>query len=141
MIRRFSLLLVFGVPLLLFAQQSAMKSSEDAPAYHPPISGPKVYQAYCAVCHGADGKGNGPAAATLKTWPADLTTIAKRNDGTFPTLHVAEKIEGDNMVAAHGSREMPLWGPVFRSVAHGHSDSARVRMENLLTYLESIQEK
>lgn len=141
MIPRCLLVLLVAVPLLLFAQQSAMKSMERAQAYHPPISGPKVYQAYCAVCHGSDGKGNGPAAATLKTWPSDLTTIAKRHDGTFPTLHVAEKIEGDNMVAVHGSREMPLWGPVFRSMAHDHSDSARVRVENLLTYLESIQEK
>ena len=141
MIPRCLLLLLAVVPLVLFAQQTAVKSPENAGSYHPPISGPKVYQAYCAVCHGSDGKGNGPAAATLKTWPADLTTIAKRNDGTVPTLHVAEKIEGEGVVTAHGSREMPLWGPVFRSLAHGHADSPRVRMNNLLVYLESIQEK
>lgn len=140
MMRCLLLLLIF-VPFVLVAQQSEVKSPDNAQLYHPPISGPKLYQAYCAVCHGNDAKGTGLAAATLKTWPADLTTISKRHGGLFPTLHVAEKIEGEDMVAAHGSREMPIWGPVFRSMAHGHSDSARVRMENLLTYLESIQEK
>lgn len=141
MVPRSLLFLFLATPLLLVAQQAASNLPDNSQTYHPPVSGPKLYQAYCAVCHGSDGKGDGPAAATLKTWPSDLTTIAKRHDGNFPVLHVAEKIEGDNMVGAHGSREMPLWGPVFRSIAHGHDDSAQRRMNNLLTYLESIQEK
>ncbi len=141
MVRRSLLLLLLVIPLVLIGQQNALKAPEKSQTYHPPVSGPKLYQDYCAVCHGSDGKGDGPAAATLKTWPADLTTIAKRHNGSFPVLHVTEKIEGDNMVTAHGSREMPLWGPVFRSMAHGHADSAQRRMENLIAYLESIQEK
>ena len=141
MTHRLLLLLVLAFPFGLIAQQSTLKSGDGLEAYHPPVSGAKLYQAYCAVCHGGDGKGNGPAAATLKTWPADLTTIAKQHSGSFPSLHVAEKIEGENMVTAHGSRDMPVWGPVLRSMAHGHADSAQRRMNNLIFYLESIQEK
>lgn len=138
MVPRFLLVLLLFAPVAVSAQDTSKPA--DKP-FHAPVSGPKLYQAYCAVCHGADGKGNGPAAASLKTWPSDLTTIAKRNSGTFPTLHVCETITGERPVPAHGTRDMPIWGPVFRSMAHGHADNAQLRIENLATYVESIQEK
>lgn len=140
MVRRFLFILLIAIPYSVIAQQ-APRSSDKATVYHPPVSGPKLYQAYCAVCHGVDGKGNGPAAASLKTWPGDLTTIARRNGGTFPALHVAEAIGGERAIPAHGTRDMPIWGPVFRSLAHGHADNAQLRMDNLVAYIESIQEK
>ncbi len=138
MVRRFLFLLLVAVPFVLIAQNTP-KAPDKSP--HAPVSGPKLYQAYCAVCHGADGKGDGPAAASLKTWPGDLTTIAKRNGGTFPMLHVCETIGGERPIPAHGTRDMPVWGPVFRSMAHGHADNAQLRTENLAGYIESIQEK
>ena len=134
--------------LVMFVLIAVACFSQDNPANpantasdHPPISGSKLYQAYCAVCHGGDGKGNGPMAAALKAWPSDLTTIAKRNNGIFPTLHVMEAINGDRLISAHGTRDMPVWGPVFRAMAHGHADNAQLRLTNLTSYIESLQQK
>ena len=73
-------------------------------------SGKTAYLSSCAPCHGADGKGNGFISAVLKTPPADLTMLAKRNDGVFPIAAVNEIIDGRTLIAAHGNREMPIWG-------------------------------
>jgi mono/diheme cytochrome c family protein len=104
--------------------------------------GPELFRAYCAVCHGSGGKGDGPAAKALKTPPADLTTIAKRHGGTFPIKTVEETILADNdpPTVAHGTREMPLWGPIFRR-AGGGRDVATMATANLLKHLESLQVK
>ena len=106
-----------------------------------PLSGKQLYARYCALCHGADAKGGGPFSPQLKVWPPDLTQLAKKNNGVFPALHLAETINGESAKNAHGSREMPIWGPVFRSLAHGHDDSAQLQVDNLVKYLESIQQK
>jgi mono/diheme cytochrome c family protein len=111
-----------------------------APGYTDPSSGKEMYTAYCASCHGSDGKGNGPAAPALKTPPTDLTQLAAKNGGTFPEAHVAQIIKGDSMTAAHGNKEMPVWGPMFLEMGH---DTAQVqlRISNLTKYLASIQQK
>lgn len=121
-------------------QASKPTVKKVAPGYTDPSSGKEMYMAYCASCHGVDGKGNGPAAAALKTPPADLTQIAARNGGTFPDAHVAQIIKGDSRTAAHGSKEMPVWGPMFLEMGH---DTAQVqlRIRNLTKYLASIQQK
>jgi len=104
------------------------------------VEGVDTYKAYCAVCHGPQAKGNGPAATALKKVPADLTTIAKRNSGTFSASDVEAVIMGQQAMASHGSRDMPIWGPVFQSLA---SDSSfmKLRVSNLVDYLKSIQTK
>jgi len=106
-----------------------------------PFSGKELFTSYCALCHGPDGKGGGPFSPQLKVWPPDLTQLTKKNHGVFPEMRVAETIDGEFDKPAHGSREMPIWGPVFRSMAHGHKDSAQARINTLVKYLESIQEK
>jgi mono/diheme cytochrome c family protein len=68
------------------------------------------YQSSCAACHGVDGKGAGPLAEELKTKPADLTMIAKKNNGKFPFNRVYETIDGRQEVKSHGPRDMPIWG-------------------------------
>jgi mono/diheme cytochrome c family protein len=78
-----------------------------------PASGSEMYTTYCAVCHGIDGKGRGPAADALKVPPPDLTMLAKRNGGAYPSDHVRNTIEGDLRLPAHGSKEMPVWGSLF----------------------------
>jgi mono/diheme cytochrome c family protein len=105
------------------------------------LTGQQLYASYCAVCHGADAKGGGPFAPRLKVWPPDLTQLARKNGGAFPSLHVAEVIDGEFQKPAHGSSEMPIWGPIFRSVAHGRNDSAQRRINRLVKYLESVQQK
>jgi mono/diheme cytochrome c family protein len=104
------------------------------------IQGPDLFKAYCASCHGQDAKGKGPMAASLKAPPADLTRISIRNHGTFPLAHVEKIIAGEDQPASgHGSREMPVWGPIFSKVTHD-VDLGRVRINNLARYLRNIQE-
>ena len=97
-----------------------------------------MFRAYCASCHGIDAKGTGPAAPALKARVPDLTLLSVRNLGRFPAAHVREVIVGEQVVAAHGSREMPIWGPIFHQV-EGDQDWGNVRLENLVKYLASIQ--
>jgi mono/diheme cytochrome c family protein len=105
------------------------------------IQGPNLYKAYCAVCHGADAKGDGPMAMFLKTPPSDLTRISARNRGMFPLEKVRRIIAGEDAVATgHGTRQMPVWGPIFSQIAWDQ-DLGRVRIDNLARYLETLQAK
>ncbi len=107
-----------------------------------PASGKEMYTSYCAVCHGTDGKGGGPAASALKTPPADLTMLSENNRGKFPDLKVSSILRGtSDLPAAHGSKEMPVWGPLFRSMSGGHEGEVQQRVANLTDYVESLQAK
>ena len=96
----------------------------------------KMFSSYCAVCHGPEGKGNGPAASALTKKPADLTQISARNGGKFPEVKVARYIEGADEVAAHGTRDMPMWGDLFRSLDR---ETALLRVNALSEYIKSLQ--
>ena len=111
-------------------------------AAHPiaSVNGPDLFREYCAVCHGSEAKGNGPAAAGLKTKPADLTLISRKNNNKYPELHVQNVIEGDDALAAHGSRDMPIWGQIFHHMS-SNEDLGTVRIYNLVKYIEQIQAK
>ena len=123
-------------------QQTAAETKSGAPAKNEPISGKQLYVSYCAMCHGTDAKGGGPFSTQLKVWPPDLTQLAKKNNGTYPVMRVSERVDGEfGTSSAHGSREMPIWGPVFRSMAHGHNDNAQLRINSVVKYLESLQQK
>ena len=98
----------------------------------------RTWKAKCASCHGAEGKGDGPVAPALATALPDLTTIAQRNGGVFPTARVRKIIVGDESVLGHGSREMPVWGPLFHQVEEDR-DYGEVRLQNVTEYLKSIQ--
>jgi cytochrome c len=104
----------------------------------PSLQGPDLFRSYCAPCHGADGRGGGPVAPALKAALPDLTTIAQRNGGNFPAARMNAMIAGDQTVAAHGSREMPIWGPIFHQVEYDR-DYGNIRLKNLVDYLRSIQ--
>jgi mono/diheme cytochrome c family protein len=130
------LLLTLGTGIL-----AGQGNSNDATAKREPISGKQLYASYCAVCHGVDARGGGPFSPQLKAWPPDLTLLAKKNNAVFPSMHVRESIDGEFQTPSHGPREMPIWGPVFRSMAHGHGDNAQLRINNLVNYLQSLQQK
>jgi mono/diheme cytochrome c family protein len=103
-----------------------------------PINGEANYKAYCAACHGVSGKGDGPAATALKVPPTDLTRLAANAGGTFPSMHVQTMIRNaDN--PAHGSKDMPIWGPVFRSLSSGNQAQVELRVSNLAKYIEAMQ--
>jgi mono/diheme cytochrome c family protein len=119
-------------------EQTAPNSEEQFTRLIQPIDGPELFRAYCAPCHGLDAKGTGPAASALKAKVPDLTLLARKNQGQFPAADVREVILGDKILAAHGSREMPLWGPVFHQV-ESDMDWGNVRVNNLVEYLQSIQ--
>lgn len=103
------------------------------------LTGSEMYTTWCASCHGAGGKGDGPAASDLKTKPTDLTMLAKKNGGKFPTEKVRNYIDGSATAPAHGSREMPVWGTFFRQM--GDDKAATYRIVTLAGYVEGMQAK
>ena len=100
--------------------------------------GKELFRQYCVRCHGVSGTGDGPDAPTLKKKPANLTLIRKTHNGEFPRFVVMKFITGDTAVAAHGTREMPIWGEVFRKKEGPADEWAKVL--SLTDYLESIQQ-
>lgn len=106
-----------------------------------PASGDEMYVNYCAVCHGRDGKGAGPAASALKAMPTDLTKLSANNGGKYPAMHVSSVIRGEANLPAHGSKDMPVWGPLFWRMSQGHEGEVQQRIANLNSYIESLQGK
>lgn len=102
------------------------------------VEGKDNFEAYCAVCHGRDAKGNGPAAPAMKVPVPDLTTIARRHQGNFNPTAVEEVIRGTSRSStpAHGVEDMPIWGEVFR---YGDPGVTRLRIGNLVKYVQSLQ--
>jgi mono/diheme cytochrome c family protein len=131
----------FSATVIALAQEQPKKTIKTAPITQTSItSGAEMFDTYCAVCHGKDGKGNGPAASEFKKPPSNLTTLSAANQGKFPATHVAEVIEnGAGQTKAHGSRDMPVWGAAFRSL--GDTAQSRLRIHNLSNYIESLQGK
>jgi mono/diheme cytochrome c family protein len=101
-------------------------------------SGADMYSAFCSSCHGMQGLGDGPAAAGLKKRPTDLTMLSTNNRGAFPSANITQILDRDPGTAAHGSKDMPVWGDAFR--ATGESPAlAQLRIHNIVAYLRSIQ--
>lgn len=137
--------ILFITPCFAAAQQAPTESK--AGVRHVPItrtpstSGKEMYDSYCAVCHGKEAKGNGPAASAMKTTPTDLTQLAKTSGGKYPAAHVAAVLRGQAISPSHGSQDMPIWGPLFSSISQGHESQVQQRITNLVTYLEGVQAK
>lgn len=123
-----------GLTIWLIPQVVAKKNAGTSP------SGRDIYMDRCSACHGEDGKGNGPAVGALKTAPADLTLLARRNAGVFPAERVKNILSQWVDISAHGSREMPIWGDLFLPKNATEEQAANERLKLLVTYLESIQQ-
>lgn len=123
--------------LLLSAEQKEMKKVPVTPTR--PDSAVEMFKTYCASCHGVDGKGHGPAAEALKVPPADLTVLSQKNGGKYPGAKVSRVVEGADVITAHGSSDMPTWGPIFHSLDPGNSSLSKLRIANLVKYIESMQ--
>lgn len=126
--------IVFSLTAAAAAAQTQIKKEAIKPV--PASDAKAMFDSYCSACHGKDGTGNGPAAKALLKAPADLTKINARNGGKFPEVRVKRYIEGLDEIAAHGSRDMPMWGPLFRDL---NRDTAQIRVQALSDYLKGIQ--
>ena len=124
------------------------ESGQETGHTNPPLviasmSGRDLFEFYCASCHGRDGKGAGPTAPALKTLPPDLTTIARRHGGTFPKADVEAFVTNARPLdtrGAHGSKDMPVWGPIFRGL-DAHDAMNRARLDALVAHLAAMQQK
>ncbi len=133
-----------GATTIAFAQQA---SSADHPKR---IDLGKVeYESKCATCHGLTGKGDGPTAQFLTRKPADLTTLAKNNNGIIPMARMYEVILGDTEVAGHGTRDMPIWGKeyqiqasdFYRDMLYDPEVYVRAQILALIEYINRLQVK
>jgi len=127
----------FSATLLLPAASFAI-----GPAPASTVLGQALFQERCASCHGADGKGGGPDAATLSVQPPDLTTLAQRAGGTFPAPRIVEIITYGGNIAAHGTGPMPIWGKIFSDEGGRGRIGAATSRQNVVAlkrYLETIQ--
>jgi mono/diheme cytochrome c family protein len=138
---KISLTLVFGFCGLALLAQSPSKQIKQVPIKPiASVEGKDLFRQYCAVCHGEDARGGGPAAAALTKSPGDLTLLAKRNGGTYPEVRVLRSINGEVGVVAHGTRDMPVWGPLFKHMS-SNEDLGTIRVYNLVKYIQSLQQK
>lgn len=130
-------LVLIGSATVLFAQTTGQT--------RPPLvirstAGLDLFAFYCASCHGRDGTGGGPVASALKILPPDLTRLAQRHGGAFPRQRVDSFVTNDGAVLspAHGTSDMPVWGPIFRGLDPSDTLTS-VRIANLVAHIESIQ--
>jgi mono/diheme cytochrome c family protein len=129
---------------LCSAQQPAAGKPEvkKTPIKHTSAaSGKEMFAEYCAPCHGAAGKGDGPAASAMKAPATDLTQLAKTHGGKYPADQVASTLKFGNGPASHGSKDMPVWGPLFQSLDKYHDSAVQQRVSNLVKYIEDLQAK
>lgn len=132
-------LYVVGLAQLRPAESTPTGLNQETGRLIDSIDGPALYRAYCAVCHAADARGGGPMATSLKVPPSDLTRIAARNGGVYPLARIERIISGEEQLPnGHGTRVMPVWGPIFSQVAWDQ-DLGRLRIHNLATYIGRLQ--
>jgi mono/diheme cytochrome c family protein len=102
--------------------------------------GAEVFRTYCASCHGTSARGDGPLAASMTHKPANLTEVAKRNGGQYPSELVFKTIDGRQKVRGHGGPDMPVWGDAFeKSREAGDQERVKAVIQSLVDYIESIQ--
>ncbi len=139
----FALALIAARPVGALAQAAAPAASATPFV----LTGEQEHLFHCASCHGLKGRGDGPAAGSFTVRPADLTQLARRNGGVFPEQHVFATIDGSAVIAAHGTREMPVWGQIFEqqgSYTYNREATARevrARIQRLVDYLKSLQRR
>jgi mono/diheme cytochrome c family protein len=111
-----------------------------APAFAADDTGARLYFNHCAACHGDDGEGTGPVASSMRVAVPNLRGLAQRNGGVFPTEAVTAYVDGRNTLAAHGDRQMPIWGDVFRGPEQGTAQrTVRRRIAAVVDFISMLQ--
>jgi mono/diheme cytochrome c family protein len=131
--------LLFTAAGVAAAQEKSAKKEVIQPT--ATSDGEQIYRSFCIACHGKSGTGDGPAASVLNTKPADLTTLAERHGGTFPDEYVAGVLRFGMKKPAHGTSDMPTWGPTFTSASGGDKAKVDVKIADLISYLKTLQKK
>jgi mono/diheme cytochrome c family protein len=132
-----STLSVISMVVTLGASMPAVAAPPDKPAE-------KAYLTYCGACHGETGKGDGVAGTFMRPKPSDLTQLAKKAGGEFPTQRLTQILEGHTQIDPHGKADMPVWGEMFREEAAGNvagEAAARGKIQQIIEHLRAIQEK
>lgn len=134
--------LIISVNVAIAQQGPVIKVKRVAIDYVNPSDGRGMYAKYCAGCHGATGKGDGPAAPAFQRPPADLTLLATKNGGKFPTLLILYTMKFGLTSPGHGNVQMPVWNNVFRQM-HWYSDDSipQIRTRVLTEYIKTLQAK
>lgn len=110
------------------------------PAFAAEDTGARLYFNHCAACHGDDGEGTGPVAASMRVTVPNLRTLAQRNGGAFPTDAVRAFVDGRNIPASHGDRVMPIWGDVFLGADQSADDrTIRRRIAAVVDFISTLQ--
>ena len=128
------------VSLILALGLSGPAAAQDT------VQGEALFGFYCATCHGTAATGNGPMSPSLVVAPADLTTLAARNEGSFPTTRVVMRIDGRDPLISHGSM-MPVYGDFFEGTdvatkaETGQPIMTSQPIADLLAYLETLQQE
>ena len=132
----FAVLTAIALVFIAAAQEKVVTVKNVPIAYTNPASGSEMYSVYCAVCHGATGQGNGPAASVFTKPPTNLTMLARNNNGKYPAQHVHAVLEFGTPVPAHGNIQMPVWNTLFRSLKPMDDPGAvtQLRIHNLVEY-------
>jgi mono/diheme cytochrome c family protein len=144
-IRTFQRIAVVTTLALALAQFAAAAAAQVKSSQKDEVANPKdgavIFKQDCAVCHGPAAKGDGPAAKDLKAKPPNLTTLAQRHGGEFPTGYVLDVLHNGITAPSHGTVEMPVWGPIFATMNRENELQSKLRVNNLVGYLKAIQAK
>jgi mono/diheme cytochrome c family protein len=135
---------MLGVPrsIVLIAAGMAGVASAALGSAVTVENGSALFRSYCASCHGAGGKGDGPLAANLRVAPSDLTRLAKRNHGKFDADKVRHAIDGRGPKEIHGGSDMPVWGDAFKRAGEGYSEAkVKERIDSLVEHISTLQER
>jgi nucleotide-binding universal stress UspA family protein/mono/diheme cytochrome c family protein len=143
-----SIVAATALAALLLAPAAASPAWAQQPAAQPQVemrqrvTGGEVFRTYCATCHGTSGRGDGPLAGSMRRKPSDLTEIAKKNGGEYPSEIVFRTIDGRTPVRGHGGPDMPVWGDAFaRSRDGGDAATVKERIDSLVEFIRTLQVK
>jgi mono/diheme cytochrome c family protein len=126
---RFALAFVFGVAAVL-----------STPVFAAEDTGARLYFNHCAACHGEYGEGTGPVATSLRVTMPNLRTLAQRNGGVFPEDAITAYVDGRETKAAHGDRQLPIWGDVFRGADQATAKrTVRRRIAAVVDFISMLQ--
>lgn len=140
---RLALLTSLAVAALGLGLALAVARSAGAQPHYSATAGSPTYRTYCANCHGLDGRGKGEITDSLGKKPNDLTRLAAENDGVYPAERMEQVIDGRVEVAAHGSREMPVWGDLFlwpEDDSPERREHVKRKIGELVAYLRTLQD-